>query len=211
MSEELSVERSPAVKKSPSRLKKVRYRLTKQGKIAATILLVLAVLIPTSLAVGLGSYLEQAKAELNQMQQRPPAADGGIWYPPEPEGSGPQGDKLAVPAAGSGENGAPGPELPAYQDLYPDLYARPHEWNSVDKKKVCYLTFDDGPSARTPEVLKILEEYGVKATFFVVGKDTEYCGRRPHHRGPQLHPRLPDNLRLGGGLSGRLRQGVRSD
>ncbi len=173
MSEELSVERSPAARKSPSRLKKVRYRLTKQGKIAATILLVLAVLIPTSLAVGLGSSLEQAKAELNQMQQRPPAADGGIWYPPEPEGSGPQGDKLAVPAAGSGENGAPGPELPAYQELYPELYAETHQWNTVDKSKVCYLTFDDGPSARTPEVLKILEEYGVKATFFVVGKDTE--------------------------------------
>ena len=60
MSEELSVERSPAVRKSPSRLKKVRYRLTKQGKIAATILLVLAVLIPTSLAVGLGSSLVAA-------------------------------------------------------------------------------------------------------------------------------------------------------
>lgn len=160
MSEELSVERSPAVKKSPSRLKKVRYRLTKQGKIAATILLVLAVLIPTSLAVGLGSSLEQAKAELNQMQQRPPAADGGVWYGQEP-------------APGPAEEGTQGPERPAYQDLYPDLYARPHEWNSVDKKKVCYLTFDDGPSARTPEVLKILEEYGVKATFFVVGKDTE--------------------------------------
>ena len=40
-------------------------------------------------------------------------------------------------------------------------------------RKTVYLTFDDGPSARTPEVLKILEEYGVKATFFVVGKDTE--------------------------------------
>lgn len=160
MSEELSVERSPAVRKSPSRLKKVRYRLTKQGKIAATILLVLAVLIPTSLAVGLGSSLEQAKAELNQMQQRPPAADGGVWYGQEP-------------APGPAEEGTKGPERPAYQDLYPDLYARPHEWNSVDKKKVCYLTFDDGPSARTPEVLKILEEYGVKATFFVVGKDTE--------------------------------------
>ncbi len=84
MSEELSVERSPAARKSPSRLKKVRYRLTKQGKIAVTILLVLAVLIPTSLAVGLGSSLEQAKAELNQMQQRPPAADGGVWYGQEP-------------------------------------------------------------------------------------------------------------------------------
>ena len=31
-----------------------------------------------------------------------------------------------------------------------------------------YLTFDDGPSDTTDELLKILREYGVKATFFVV-------------------------------------------
>ncbi len=36
-------------------------------------------------------------------------------------------------------------------------------------KKV-YLTFDDGPSPYTEEILDILDEYGVKATFFVIGK-----------------------------------------
>lgn len=36
-------------------------------------------------------------------------------------------------------------------------------------KKVCYLTFDDGPSDRTPEILTVLDNYGVKATFFVIG------------------------------------------
>ena len=36
--------------------------------------------------------------------------------------------------------------------------------------KVCYLTFDDGPSANvTPKILDTLKKYGVKATFFVVG------------------------------------------
>lgn len=35
-------------------------------------------------------------------------------------------------------------------------------------KKTIYLTFDDGPSQRTPEVLKILKDNGIKATFFVV-------------------------------------------
>lgn len=34
--------------------------------------------------------------------------------------------------------------------------------------KVCYLTFDDGPSAATPTLLKQLDKLGVKATFFVV-------------------------------------------
>lgn len=36
-----------------------------------------------------------------------------------------------------------------------------------------YLTFDDGPSIYTDKILDILDEYGVKATFFVVGKEDE--------------------------------------
>src|SRR5690606_22973305 len=34
-------------------------------------------------------------------------------------------------------------------------------------------TFDDGPSKHTDEVLKILEEAGVPATFFILGKQAE--------------------------------------
>lgn len=36
-----------------------------------------------------------------------------------------------------------------------------------------YLTFDDGPSVHTNEILDILKEYDVKATFFVLGKEGE--------------------------------------
>ncbi len=38
------------------------------------------------------------------------------------------------------------------------------------KGKKVYLTFDDGPSANTNEILDILNSYGAKATFFVNGK-----------------------------------------
>ncbi|MGN0570310.1 MAG: polysaccharide deacetylase family protein [Candidatus Fimenecus sp.] len=34
--------------------------------------------------------------------------------------------------------------------------------------KTVYLTFDDGPSQYTPEILNVLDRYGVKATFFVI-------------------------------------------
>lgn len=44
---------------------------------------------------------------------------------------------------------------------------------SSDEKKKVYLTFDDGPSSNTEAILKILKEYNVKATFFVVGKEDE--------------------------------------
>lgn len=46
------------------------------------------------------------------------------------------------------------------------------EPESENVRKV-YLTFDDGPSAHTNEILDILAEYDVKATFFVVGKTDE--------------------------------------
>ncbi|MCR5053581.1 MAG: polysaccharide deacetylase [Lachnospiraceae bacterium] len=36
-----------------------------------------------------------------------------------------------------------------------------------------YLTFDDGPSDNTDAILEILNEYNVKATFFVVGKEDQ--------------------------------------
>lgn len=38
-------------------------------------------------------------------------------------------------------------------------------------KKLVYLTFDDGPSKYTDDILDILDEYNVKASFFVVAKD----------------------------------------
>lgn len=36
--------------------------------------------------------------------------------------------------------------------------------------KIAYLTFDDGPSTKvTPQILDILDEYDIKATFYVIG------------------------------------------
>ena len=35
-------------------------------------------------------------------------------------------------------------------------------------EKVLYLTFDDGPSKNTTKILDILDQYGAKATFFVI-------------------------------------------
>lgn len=38
-----------------------------------------------------------------------------------------------------------------------------------DQGKIVYLTFDDGPTSLTPEILAILEEEDVLATFFTIG------------------------------------------
>lgn len=48
---------------------------------------------------------------------------------------------------------------------------------SNDGKKVVFLTFDDGTSkTNTPEVLKILDENNIKATFFLTGSNIENGG-----------------------------------
>ncbi len=57
------------------------------------------------------------------------------------------------------------PPLP-YRLLFPEAI-----WRIKRKKrKVAYLTFDDGPIPEvTPWVLDVLDRYGIKATFFMVG------------------------------------------
>ncbi|MCR5637570.1 MAG: polysaccharide deacetylase family protein [Lachnospiraceae bacterium] len=39
--------------------------------------------------------------------------------------------------------------------------------------KTVYLTFDDGPSNHTDQILDMLDKYGIKATWFVCGKPSE--------------------------------------
>lgn len=60
-----------------------------------------------------------------------------------------------------------------YRKKYPDLYAGAtySEEDTSDLK--VYLTFDDGPSDLTPQVLDLLDKYDAKATFFVVYTDNE--------------------------------------
>jgi len=45
---------------------------------------------------------------------------------------------------------------------------KPFPIREDDNQKIAYLTFDDGPSRNTIKILDILDEYGIKATFFVM-------------------------------------------
>ena len=51
-------------------------------------------------------------------------------------------------------------------------YQVPSCWDNRERK-IVYLTFDDGPSYRTEDILDILEKYNVPATFFFVGTQIE--------------------------------------
>lgn len=45
----------------------------------------------------------------------------------------------------------------------------------TSNRKIAYLTFDDGPYFNTYKVLDILDQAGVKATFFTTNINGEYC------------------------------------
>ena len=52
--------------------------------------------------------------------------------------------------------------------------------------KTVYLTFDDGPCSLTPAILDILDEYNVKATFFVVNGKYNYLMKEIVDRGHKI-------------------------
>ncbi len=61
----------------------------------------------------------------------------------------------------------------AYMTLYPDLYAENPPTAFKEDSGTIYLTFDDGPSDRTLDILEILNRYDIKATFFFSGGNGE--------------------------------------
>jgi peptidoglycan/xylan/chitin deacetylase (PgdA/CDA1 family) len=71
------------------------------------------------------------------------------------------------PASSSRRPELPASAKPVEEDLDPP--EAPVYKTSLPKGKTVYLTFDDGPSSLTQPLLDVLDQYHVKATFFVVG------------------------------------------
>ena len=129
---------------------------------------IIAILVPTGFAISyrltirdlwtevddLNTELQMQRNQLQTMQEELDAAEATI-------------------AAAEEEAIRKEAEAPDYQKLYPDFYA-PQPYAATERKEnTVYLTFDDGPSYCTDDVLDILAKKGVKATFFVVGQSRE--------------------------------------
>lgn len=126
-------------------------------------ILVMAILIPTVLCIILGIQLHNVRKELKELQtqiketaviysgETVPGAEDTEEYTEEYEASGVDVSK---------------------RDLSQNADENVTEEPDENVRKV-YLTFDDGPSSNTKQILDILAEYDVKATFFVVGKEEE--------------------------------------
>lgn len=125
------------------------------------VFLALLILIPTAFAVFLG--IRSADLE-RQLVQGSGEKEPGVQ---NTNGLDPSWTPGVVPT--SYENGLVSDPL-SYQLLYPDLYSTgnvlPDRSKEID---TAYLTFDSLPSSNTTQILDILDEYDVKATFFVMG------------------------------------------
>lgn len=90
------------------------------------------------------------------------------------EASGPADDSDDPPIVDEPEDIPVSQPVNEYEALYTDLTV-PVPTQYVREEGTIYLTFDDGPSQNTYSVLHYLDQYDIKATFFVVPQRTDEC------------------------------------
>ncbi len=132
-----------------------RKRRVKRLKIMIIVTFFLLITIPTALSIWLGCRLHITENQLKEMTAQ---YEAQIELTAQMKGELDLRDSY-IPIIESSED-----NITETEDVVdePELYVR----------KV-YLTFDDGPSAYTEQILNILDEYGVKATFFVTGEEAD--------------------------------------
>ena len=159
-----------ARRKKLARQKQLRRRML----IAAAVCLVLAVVIGVLVRIG-GAHEEPAVSTTREPLVVTPAETGSAAAGTDAAASENAAGSESVPEAQPKE---PAPEaIDTSADPRVSFAVDPSftDWNySGDGTKTIYLTFDDGPSPITPEVLNILDTYGVKATFFVTAQLPQY-------------------------------------
>ena len=148
--------------------------------------LLLFILIPAVLCVFLLFKLQSISGRLEELTSRVEFVAG--------ENAAQQAlmqelmQKILTTGGGSQEQNIAGRELSGYELESPehfytaDSYGETggnQEENDIEAAEPVihkvYLTFDDGPSTNTKKILDILDEYDVKATFFVVGKESDWA------------------------------------
>lgn len=115
-----------------------------------------AIIIPIIVSITLGIRVVSLQNKVKELEETLLVYGNGI--------DGTTGVYTAANIEEPMEDAAGAEELSEGEDGQQDL-------NGYQKQ--IYLTFDDGPSQNTDEILDILKEYDVKATFFVVAKTDE--------------------------------------
>ncbi len=88
--------------------------------------------------------------------------------------------------------------------LFKKIYHFGPVWQKKTDSKSVYITFDDGPVPEvTPEILEILDQFSVKATFFCVGENIE--------RNPELFKQIRDKGHATGNHTNNHLNGWKTD
>ncbi len=131
----------------------------KSMKIAIITLLVTLIVVPTTLCVVLLFRISSLQNEIDElMETHSVVADNN------PTTEGFNGDDQTT----TGDEAETSTE-----ETTTEQKTEPPTVEPLPDGKYAYLTFDDGPSANTEAILDILDQYGVKATFFVNGHTGE--------------------------------------
>lgn len=170
MSDEISPERA-ARRKRVQALKRI-----------IILALVISILVPTVLCVILFIKVSSLESSLEQMSQRLLEVSEQVRLAADVSYSGALQEDSGASLQGAAEAGAglpvqnqaagDGGSFVSAGDVSGNLTASGRGQEEPALHKV-YLTFDDGPSIYTEDILDILDRYGVKATFFVLGKEDE--------------------------------------
>ena len=94
---------------------------------------------------------------------------------PKPDGSSASQEEATLPVAATTVTMTKDAAVTTTTKETTTTTSAPNDENS--KRRIAYLTFDDGPSENTRKILDILDKYNVKATFFVIyhkGMESEY-------------------------------------
>ena len=159
-----------------SALSEVRRKRVQRLKKGIIISLITSILIPIILCIFLLVRLFSLESRLKEMEEKLNNAEMQI--------SGGSVDMEEIDSRGKIQeqvfNDLSDENVADFADLNEDsdaVEASEDDQGEVTEDPVrrVYLTFDDGPSSGTDEILDILAEYDVKATFFVVGKTGEWA------------------------------------
>lgn len=132
----------------PGDLPAARRKRINRLKKAIVITIVAAILIPTILCIVLAIQLGKVSKELSYIKEQ---------------------HAIVTSSAAESQDV---PEDTEAEGKDKDVSVQNGDEMTENTRKV-YLTFDDGPSIYTNEILDILAEYDVKATFFVIGQEDE--------------------------------------
>ncbi len=133
-------------------------------------------ILPLILALFAGACASRYKVQYGHDQQNLPAPVTSPYSPlpqAKPSQNAQSSVRAGAPNAKPRTRSSPPPSQPITTPR--TACGAPHYYSSVAiSESVVALTFDDGPHpVLTPRLLDVLKEHGVKATFFVIGKNAK--------------------------------------